>query len=335
MNGMTFQMPESIDMDHSTYTLTYGKFIIQPLERGYGITLGNAIRRVLLSSLPGAAITGIRMDGVLHEFSVVPGVREDVTEIIMALKGVRFKLMSRYPDCVRLHLKGPMVLTAGDLQKGTTEFEVLNPDYVIAHLNEDAEFNCEITIKSGRGYVPSEENRDPDEPLGTIPVDAIYTPIEKVKYRVESTRIGQRIDYERLVVEIWTDGSITPDDALIYAGKLLRDHIHLFIHFDIRRAEEGEGETDEEVLRIRRLLRKPVDDLDVSVRAANCLKEAKIRTIADLVSKDETEMLSFKNFGRKSLDELNRILNEHGLHFAFDVERYLGPEALRRTPTKN
>lgn len=329
MNGITFQMPESIEVDYSTYSTSYGKFTIQPLERGYGITMGNSLRRVLLSSLPGAAITSIRIDGVLHEFSSIPGVREDVTEVIMALKGVRFKLLSRYPERVRLELKGPKTFTANDLQVQNTEFEVLNPDHVIATLNEDADFRCELTIKSGRGYIPAEENRQAESNIGVIPVDSIYTPVVRVRYNVENTRIGQKTDYEKLILEVWTDGSITPDDAIIAAGKLLRDHVQLFVNFDAKQEEE-KGETDEDLLRIRRLLRKPVDELDVSVRAANCLKEAKIRTIADLVSREENDMLAFKNFGKKSLNELAEILAEHGLSFGFDVEKYLGKDARPR-----
>jgi DNA-directed RNA polymerase subunit alpha len=331
MDGIGFQMPESIDVEHSTYTTTYGKFIVQPLERGYGVTIGNSMRRVLLASLPGSAITSIRVDGVLHEFSTITGVKEDVTEFVLALKGVRIKLLSRRPEKVRRDLKGPMVFKAGDLQKGTTDFEVLNPDHILAHLNNDADFSLEWTMKRGRGYVPSEDNREPDMPIGTIPLDAIYTPVTKVRYSVENTRVGQRTDYEKLILEIWTDGSITPDDALSYAGKIIRDHIQLFINFDIKPGErDSAADADDEVLRIRRLLRKPVDDLELSVRSANCLKEAKIRTVAELVSRDQTEMLQFKNFGKKSLNELNEILARHGLSFGFDVERYLGAEARRK-----
>jgi DNA-directed RNA polymerase subunit alpha len=288
---------------------------------------------VLLASLPGAAITSIRIEGVQHEFSTIPGIKEDVTDVVMALKGVRLKLLSRRPEKVKLHFKGLRVFVAGDIQKDTTEFEVLNPDHMIAHLNEDADFEIELTMKKGRGYISSEDNREPDMPIGTIPLDAVYTPVTRVKFAVEHTRVGQRTDYEKLILDVWTDGSVTPDDALIYAGKILRDHIHLFINFDIRPGGDGLGETDEEALRIRRLLRKPVDELELSVRSANCLKEAKIRTIADLVSRDEAEMLKFKNFGRKSLNELNEILIEHGLSFGYDVERYLGPEAQKsKTP---
>ncbi len=330
-NGLGFQMPESIEIDNSTFRVNYGKFIIQPLERGYGITIGNAMRRVLLSSLPGAAITAIRISNVLHEFTTIPGVKEDLTEIVLALKEVRLKMLVGRVDKIRLHFKGPKVFTAGDLQQGTKDFEILNPEHIIAHLNEDAEFDFEFTVKRGRGYVPADDNREPDAPLGTIPLDAIYTPIERVKFNVENTRVGKRIDYEKLIMEIWTDGSITPDDALIQAGKLLRDHIQLFINFDtIIVDDEQVGETDEDILRIRRLLRKPVDELELSVRSANCLKEAKIRTIADLVSRGESDMLKFKNFGRKSLNELADVLSEYGLYFGFDVNKYLGPDAKRR-----
>lgn len=331
MNGLSFQMPESIEVDHISYSTQYGRFVVQPLERGYGITVGNAMRRALLASLPGAAITAIRIDGMHHEFSTIPGVKEDLTEIVLALKGVRIKLLSRHPEKMRLQLKGPKVFTAGDLKKGTTEFEILNPDHVIANLNDNADFNFEFTIKRGRGYVCAEENRETDMPLGTIPIDSIFTPIQKVKFAIANTRVGQRTDYEKLILEVWTDGSITPDDALTYAGKILRDHIQLFINFEIKPSEdETEVETDEEVLRIRRLLRKPVDELELSVRSANCLKEARIRTIADLVYREESEMLKFKNFGRKSLNELNAILAEHNLSFGFDVEKYIGPETGKR-----
>ena len=331
MSSLGFQMPDSIEVDHATYSSNYGKFIIQPLERGFGITVGNAMRRVLLASISGAAITSIRVDNVLHEFTSIPGVKEDVTDLILALKSVRIKTIDSHAVKARLHLTGPMVFTAGIIQGSSNDIEILNPDLVIANLNEDADFNIELAIETGRSYVPSEENRNQDTPIGTIPLDAIYTPIERVNFSVENTRVGQRTDYEKLILEVWTDGSITPDDALTYAGKIIRDHIQLFINFEVKPSEEdSSAETDEELLRIKRLLRKPVDELELSVRSANCLKEAKIRTIADLVSKDESEMLKFKNFGRKSLNELNEILIENGLDFGFDIEKYLGSEAMRK-----
>ncbi|MDP8238666.1 MAG: DNA-directed RNA polymerase subunit alpha [Candidatus Hatepunaea meridiana] len=336
MNGPGFQMPESIEVDHTSYSINYGKFIIQPLERGYGTTVGNAIRRVLLASLPGSAITSLRINGTLHEFTTIPGVKEDVTEIILALKGVKLKMLKNQVVKTRLQLKGPLVVTAGYLQSNTNEIEVLNPDHVVANLNEDADFSIELSMKWGRGYVPSEDSNENDIPIGTIALDAIYTPIERVNYSIEHTRVGHKTDYEKLILEVWTDGSITPDDALTYAGKILRDHIRLFINFEVKSSEEETDiETDEAILKIRRLLRKPVDELELSVRSANCLKEAKIRTIADLVSKDEPEMLKFKNFGRKSLNELSLILLNHDLHFGFDIEKYLGPEVRQKPALTN
>ncbi len=319
----SFQMPESIELDESTYTNTYGKFIVQPLERGFGATIGNAFRRVLLSSIPGAAITTFRVDSVLHEFSTIPGVKEDVSTIVLNLKQVRLKLIDKKPDKISIHLKGPKNFTARDIQEMSTDFEILNPDWHIATLNADADFTIELRIGRGRGYVPAEENRLPDLPLGTIPIDAVFTPIVRVTYTVENTRVGQRIDYERLILEISTDGSITPDDALSFAGKLLRDHIQLFINFDIDTEEEESQEVDEESIRIRKLLKMSVDELELSVRSHNCLMAANIKTIGDLVRRDEQEMLKFRNFGRKSLSELAKILEEKGITFGMDVDKYL------------
>lgn len=323
MNWPNLQMPESIELDESTYTSNYGKFIVQPLERGFGATIGNALRRVLMSSLPGAAITMIRIDNIFHEFSSIPGVVEDVAEIILNLKEVRIKLLNKRPEKVVLNLQGPYDVCARDIQSSSADIEVLNPDRHIATLNEDAEFKLELRVGRGRGYVPAEENKIPDQPIGTIPIDAIFSPIKKVAYNVENTRVGQRTDYEKLTLEIETDGSITPDDALTYAGKILKDHIQLFINFDIEPEEEEVSEVDEEVLRIRRLLKMSVDELELSVRSHNCLMAANIKTIGDLVRRDEQEMLKFRNFGRKSLTELSKILEEKGLFFGMDVEKYM------------
>jgi DNA-directed RNA polymerase subunit alpha len=321
-------MPEAIERDESTYTATYGKFIIQPLERGFGATLGNSFRRVLLSSLHGAAITQIRLDNVLHEFSNIPGVVEDVSEIILNLKQVRIKLLNKRPDKVALHLKGPGEFKAGEIQRDTTDFEILNPDHHIATLNNKADFNMELKIGRGRGYLPAEENKLPDQPIGTISLDAIFNPIRKVSYLVENTRLGHRVDYERLILEVETDGSVTPDDALTYAGKILRDHVDLFISFDVEHEEEEEvSQIDEDALRIRKLLKMSVEELELSVRSHNCLKAANIDTIGDLVRRDEQAMLKFRNFGRKSLQELSKILEEKGLHFGMDVDKYLKGDA--------
>ncbi|MCG3119352.1 MAG: DNA-directed RNA polymerase subunit alpha [bacterium] len=325
MTWPNLQMPESVELEESSYSSTFGRFIVQPLERGFGTTIGNALRRVLLSSLPGAAITMIRIDGVHHEFSTISGVVEDVSEIILNLKEVRFKLINKKPDRVLLELKGPHEFKAGDIQNGTTDFEILNPDHHLATLNKGAEVKMELRIGRGHGYVPAEENKIPDMPLGSIPIDAIYTPIKNVSYRVENMRVQQRIDYEKLVMEITTDGSVTPDDALTYAGKILRDHVNLFINFDIKpEIDEEPVEVDEEALRIRKLLKMSVDELELSVRSYNCLMAANIKTIGDLVRRDEQEMLKFRNFGRKSLQELTQILEEKGLRFGMDVEKYLG-----------
>lgn len=328
MNRSTLQMPEGIERDEATYSSTYGKFIVQPLERGFGVTLGNAFRRVLLSSLQGAAITQIRIDGVQHEFTTIRGVVEDVSEIILNLKQVWVKLLNKRPDRVLLTLKGPGEFKAGDIMKDTTDFEVLNPDRHIATLNEDADFKLELKIGKGRGYVPAEENKIPDQPIGTIPLDAVFNPIRKVNYFVENTRVGHRTDYERLLIEVETDGSVTPDDALTFAGKILKDHIELFIGFDVEPEEEEEvSQIDEDALRIRKLLKMSVEELELSVRSHNCLKAANIQTIGDLVHRDEQEMLKFRNFGRKSLQELSKILEEKGLHFGMDVEKYLKSES--------
>jgi DNA-directed RNA polymerase subunit alpha len=263
----------------------------------------------------------------LHEFSTIPGVVEDVSEIVLNLKQVRIKLLNKRPDRVMIHLKGPSVFKAGDIQKETNDLEILNPEHSIATLNEDADFHIEFKIGRGRGYVTAEENKLTDQPIGTIPLDSIFNPIQKVKYVVENTRVGHRTDYERLILEVWTDGSITPDDALTYAGKILKDHIELFISFDVEPEKEETSEIDEDILRIRKLLKMSVDELELSVRSHNCLKAANIQTIGDLVSRDEQEMLKFRNFGRKSLQELSKILEEKGIHFGMDVDKYIKVES--------
>ncbi len=326
MSILGLLMPESVELDGATYSNTYGRFIVQPLERGFGVTLGNALRRVLLSSLPGAAITAIRIDGVLHEFSTVPGVVEDVAEMVLNLKEVRMKLLNKKPDKVTLHLKGPGEFKAGDIGKATTDVEILNPEHHIATLNKDADFKMELKIGRGKGYVPAEENKTQDAPIGTIAIDSIFTPVRKVAYHVENVRRGQRADYEKLILEIWTDGSLTPDDALTYAGQILRDHINLFIAFEVEPEEEEPVQMDEEIVRIRKLLKMPVDELELSVRASNCLKAANIETVADLVRLTESEMLKFRNFGRKSLQELQKVLEQRGLFFGMDVDKYLAEE---------
>jgi DNA-directed RNA polymerase subunit alpha len=326
MSWSNLQMPDRIELEESSYTDTFGRFFVQPLEKGFGVTIGNMFRRVLLSSLQGAALTAVKIDGIQHEFSTVPGMFEDVSDLILNLKQVRMKLVNKKAEKITVPVKGKGTLTAADLQKHTSEIEVLNPDQHLATLNEDANFEMELRIGRGRGYVPSEENKITDQPIGLIAIDAIYSPILNVLYSVENTRVGQRTDFEKLILEIETDGSITPDDALTYAGKILKDHIQLFINFDIEPEEEEINEVDEEMLRIKKLLKMSVDELELSVRSHNCLKAANIKSIGDLVRRDEPEMLRFRNFGRKSLTELNKILEERGLHFGMNVDKYLKTE---------
>ncbi|MFH0881795.1 MAG: DNA-directed RNA polymerase subunit alpha [bacterium] len=330
MSTLNFQMPEIIELDEGTYCATYGKFFVHPLERGFGVTIGNSLRRVLLASLQGAAISSVRIEAepaVLHEFSMIPGVIEDVAEIVLNLKEVRIKLLNKRPNKVTLSFKGAGEFTAADLQKGNTDFEVLNPEHHVATLTEEANFSIELTIKRGRGYFTADENRETNMPIGTIPIDSIFSPVRNVTFSVENTRVGQRTDYEKLILEIWTDGSITPDDALSQAAKILRDHIQLFINLDQTAEDEPEQEIDEEVLRIRKLLKQPVESLELSVRSANCLKDAAIKSVADLVKHTEDELLNFKNFGRKSYVELQEKLEGKGLEFGMDVDKYLGSEA--------
>lgn len=324
MSGLSFKMPEALVLDEASYTNTFGRFYLQPLERGYGVTLGNSLRRVLLSSLPGAAITSVKFSGVLHEFSTIEGVVEDVSEIILNLKQVRMVLLSKKPCKIDLSFNGQSEWIAADIQKASNEVEILNPDLHIATLNKNANFDVELRVGRGYGYVPANENVQPDQTIGVIPIDSIFTPIRNVKYEVENVRIGDKNDYEKLTLEIQTDGSITPDDALTQAAKILKDHIQYFINFDVEQEEEETTtHKDSEFEKIRKMLLTNVDDLELSVRAHNCLKAANIKSIADLVRRDEQELLRFRNFGRKSLAELGEIVESMGLEFGMDVDKYL------------
>lgn len=315
-------MPEGIQVEEASEF--HGRFVVQPLERGYGVTIGNALRRVLLSSLEGVAITALKIDGVQHEFSTIPGVSEDVADIILNLKGVRFRAAEGADANIHLTLKGPGEWTAKDIGEATNDYEILNPDHVIANLSDEASLSIELRVEYGRGYVPADENKKADDPIGVIAIDAIFTPIQNVKYTVKPTRVGQKIDYERLMMEIDTDGSVTAEDALAQAAGILRDHVNLFISMEGEpQPTEEEKEVDAEVQRIRELLSQPVDELDLSVRAHNCLKAANIKNIGDLVRREESEMLKFRNFGRKSLQELIQVLEERGLHFGMEVDKYM------------
>ena len=321
------KMPEAVVLDESTYTNTYGRFSLQPLERGYGVTLGNSLRRVLISSLTGAAITSVKFSGVLHEFTTIEGVVEDVSEIILNLKQVRMKLLSKKPNKIDISFSEQGEWTAADIQKASNEVEILNPELHIATLNKDFTLDVELHVGKGVGYVPAAENVSADQTIGVIPIDSIFTPIKNVKYDVENVRIGDKADYEKLTFEVTTDGSITPDDALTQAAKILREHVQLFINFDIEQEEEqAVTPKDTESERIKKILLTPVDDLELSVRSHNCLKAANIKNLADLVRKDEGEMLKFRNFGRKSLSELMEIVENMGLEFGMDVDKYIKEE---------
>jgi DNA-directed RNA polymerase subunit alpha len=324
MKWKNLTMPKQVVPDPAN-TDGYGKFVVEPLESGFGLTLGNALRRVLLSSLQGAAITDVRIDGVLHEFSTLPGVIEDVTEIVLNLKQVRLKLHGDGPKKGTIEMRGKGEVRAADLQVDA-DVEILNPDLHIATLNRDGDLRMEVGINSGRGYVSADQHSTADRPIGVIPIDSMFSPVTRVNFNVETTRLGQRIDYDKLTVEVWTDLSILPADAVAWAAKILRDHFSMFIHFEVEPEQEVEEEVDEEIMRIRTTLNKQVDELELSVRSSNCLRAAEIKTIGDLVQKTETEMLKYRNFGRKSLKEIQDILSDMGMHFGMDVTRYLEPK---------
>ena len=305
----------------------FGKFEFRPLEPGYGVTVGNALRRILLSSLEGFAITSIRIDGVKHEFSTIPGVIEDVTNVILNLKKVRFKQVVEEieNEKVTITVSGTDVFKAGDIGKSLTGFEVLNPDLVICHLDSSASFQIDITINKGRGYVPADENRNPADDVNVIPIDSIYTPIRNVKYTVENFRVEQKTDYEKLILEITTDGSIHPKEALKEAAKILIYHFMLFSDEKITletNDADGNEEFDEEVLHMRQLLKTKLVDMDLSVRALNCLKSADVETLGDLVVFNKTDLLKFRNFGKKSLTELDELLANLNLSFGMDISKY-------------
>jgi DNA-directed RNA polymerase subunit alpha len=316
-------MPDSLVIEESTDT--FGRFVLQPLERGFGVTIGNSFRRVLLSSLPGNAITAIKIGGVKHEFSSIPGVAEDVYDIILNLKGVRFKQLEQSAGVINISKKGPGVLTANDIADSTSEYTILNTDHVIATLSSDSTVEMELRIGRGKGYVTSEEHTNEDETdIDVIPVDAIFTPIKKVKYTIENVRVGQRTDYEKVILEVETDGSVNPKEALTIAGKILKDHIEKFITEKINEPfVQEDGEVDAEKLRVASLLRTSIEELNLSVRAYNCLKSANILSIGELVSKEESELLKFRNFGKKSLAELQEVVDEKNLQFGMDISKYL------------
>jgi DNA-directed RNA polymerase subunit alpha len=324
MSTTLVQMPEKIELEQSSSAPTFGRFFVQPLEKGFGVTIGNSFRRVLLSSLPGTAITAIQVAGIQHEFSTIKGVVEDVSDFILNLKQVHIKAINKKATKITVSVKGPGKFVAGDIQKFSSEIEILNPDLHLASLNKDANFELELRLGRGKGYIPAEENKSPDQPLGMVPIDSIFTPIKNVQFFVEPTRVGGQTDYEKLILEIETDGSITPEESLTHAGKILRDHVQLFINFGAEpEAEKTETEQEAESGRVRKILKMSVDELELSVRSHNCLRSANIKTLADLVRRNESELLKFRNFGRKSLAELSAIVDEYKLTFGMDVDKYL------------
>ena len=324
MSILAFQIPEKVVMEKADDF--HGLFTFKPLEKGYGVTVGNALRRILLSSLEGYAITGIKIPGVLHEFSTIEGVVEDVSEIILNLKKVRFKKISDTVDNkINVIIEGQDSFSAGDIGKFTSAFEILNPEDVVLHLDPSTRFEIELSIEKGRGYLPAEENKPSEQVFGFIPIDAIFTPIKNVKYSVENTRVEQKTDYEMLVLDIETDGSIHPENALKGAANILIQHFMLFsdqnMILETNALDEPE-QVDEEMLHMRKLLKTQLNDLDLSVRAYNCLKAADVRTLGDLVRLEISDMMKFRNFGKKSLAELEQLVADKNLTFGMDLSKY-------------
>jgi DNA-directed RNA polymerase subunit alpha len=321
--------PKKLQVEAELFSNTYGKFYAEPFERGFGTTLGNSLRRVILSSLQGAAITSVKIKGVLHEFSAIPGVTEDVTDIILNLKGVRFKMHGQESRTIRIIHKGDGIVKAGDLVTDPN-VEVLNPLHHIATCSKDANLEMDMVVKLGKGYVPADRNRDEKAPVGTIPIDSIFSPIIKVNFAVTNARVGQITDYDKLTLEVWTDGSVKPDDAVAYAAKILKEQLTIFINFDELTEPGEEVEIEEEREKLNENLYRSVDELELSVRSANCLKNAGIKLIGELVSRSEAEMLKTQNFGRKSLNEIKDILAEMGLTLGMKLDGFPDPEIMRR-----
>jgi DNA-directed RNA polymerase subunit alpha len=320
--------PRRMEVDESTHTPFYGKFVCEPLERGFGITLGNSLRRVLLSSLQGAAITSVKVDGVLHEFSTVPGVKEDVTDLTLNLKQIRLKLYSDQPKTIRLEAVGEGEVHAGDILSDDT-VHIINPEQILATLSKEAHLSLNMKVEWGKGYVPAELNKHEDDPIGTLALDAVFSPVRKVSYNITNARVGRRTDYDRLTMEIWTNGTIYPEDALAQASKILREQFLVFLNF-----EEEEKIVHEEKPQlqpqINENLFRSVSELELSVRSANCLKNADIKYIGELVQRSEAEMLKTKNFGRKSLNEIKEILADMDLHLGMAIPSFPTREELDR-----
>lgn len=320
MSGIDLIRPKHLEVDAETLTERYGRFYCEPLERGFGITLGNALRRVLLSSIPGAAITSVRIKGVLHEFSTIPGVREDVTEIVLNLKEVRVKLLTEGPEVLRVEARGQREVRAGDIicPSGVV---VLNPEHHLATLSPEGELEMEMTVRRGRGYVPAEQLREEEAPIGEIAIDAIFSPVRKVNYTVTQTRVGRRTDYDRLVLEIWTDGGVTPQEALAYAARVLQEQLEVFVRFDLELPP-----LEAPAVSLDERLRRPVEELELSGQAVSSLKSANIHYVGQLVQKSEEEILKAKDLGPESLEEIKEALAGLGLSLGMKVEGMRPPE---------
>jgi DNA-directed RNA polymerase subunit alpha len=316
-----FEMPKSLIKDEAISTETYAKFVAEPFEAGYGHTIGNSLRRVLLSSLEGAAITTARITGAQHEFAALPGIVEDVTDIVLNLKKIRFKAVDHEPRTVSISVNKEGVVSASDIQT-TSGIEVLNTDQVICTIDKKQKFEAEFEVRVGRGFFTGDENKRPDMPIGVIPIDSIFSPVTRVKYAVENTRVGQRTDYDKLILEIWTDGRITPDDALLQASAILRHHLDVFVNYDDSQVEfdETSEEVSQENTRLKKMLNMSVNEIELSVRAANCLNNANITTVGQLAMKTEAEMLKYRNFGKKSLNEIKEKLQQLGLSLGMKFE---------------
>lgn len=323
--GSFFTKPKRLEIDEATLTESYGKFTAEPFERGFGTTIGNSLRRVLLSSIEGAAVTTIRIKGVEHEFSTLVGMKEDVAELILNVKELQLKLLGDQERTIRIKKSGPANVTAADIETDPN-VEVLNPSLHLASLNTDGNLVMEMTVRAGRGYSPAENNKDEDQPIGVIPIDAIFSPIQRVNYQVQNARVGQDTDYDQLNLEVWTDGSIPPTDAVARASRILRSHLSIFMGGE--QAEEDVAQDEDVHLEaMERNLDRSVSELELSVRAANCLKNVDLSTIRELVQKSEAEMLKTKNFGRKSLQEIKEVLNEMGLSLGMNLEQLEGAQA--------
>ncbi len=336
-----FEMPKRLTKEDSSATATYAKFIAEPFEAGYGHTIGNSLRRVLLSSLEGAAITSVKIEGAAHEFSAIPGVVEDVTDIVLNLKKVLFKSHTREPHTVYLSANKEGAVTAADI-KSDQVVEVINPDQHICTLDKKMHFEAELEVRVGRGFASGDDNKKPDQPIGVIAIDSLFSPVRRVKYSVEATRVGQRTDYDRLVLEVWTDGRISPDDAMVQSANILRHHLDVFCDYDknlVLEFEEGESRVSAEQQKLKKILNMSVNEIELSVRAANCLNNANITTVGQLAMKTEQEMLKYRNFGKKSLNEIKDKLASLNLSLGMKFDPAMlepvGAEAVLSAPAKD